>query len=74
MKCHIFILSYQSQYLKYPIIHSATVMIYAIFYVLHLDFNSHSFHRLYLLGIPYLIQLEICHLLLIFKLQLETIL
>jgi hypothetical protein len=48
----IFILSYQSQYLEYPIIHSATVMIYAIFYVLHLDFNSRYFHRLYLLGIP----------------------
>ena len=47
-------------------------MIYAIYFVLHLDFNSRSFHRLYLLGIPYLIQIEICRLLPILKLQLRN--
>ena len=45
-------------------------MIYAIFHVLHLDFSSRFFHRPFLLGIPYLIQLEIRPLLQILKIQL----
>jgi hypothetical protein len=47
-------------------------MIYAIYFVLHLDFNSRSLRRLYLLGIPYLIPIEICRLLSILKLQLRN--